>query len=128
MTERNLIRLLEGRSLNSMIAHNQARGFEGLLGNGELFVEVDNSSRAIFVNAKSAELEQQVLYSLGDRLRKLRGILGPQLEEYALLLLLLDDSEPFEDILATAEHDQKISAAEFMDGITWHERNLGDSD
>jgi hypothetical protein len=117
------MRLLEGGSLNSMIAHNQALGFEGLLRNGELFVEVDDSSRALFVNAESAELEQQVLYSLGDRLRKLRDVLGPRLEQYAILLLLLDDSEPFEDILATAEHDQKISAAEFMDGITWHERN-----
>jgi len=106
-----------------MIVTNRARGFEGLLRNGELFVEVDASSRARFVNVESAELEQQVLYSLGDRLRKLRGVLGPRLEQYAILLLLLDDSNSFDDVLKKAEHDQRISAAEFMDGITWHLRN-----
>jgi len=123
MTERNLTRAPD---LRSTIAKNHALGFEGMLRNAELFVETDASLRALFVNVESAELEQQVLYSLGDRLRKLRGVLGPRLEEYATLLWLLDDREPFQDVLETAEHDKQISAAEFMDGITWHVRNPGE--
>ena len=111
--------------LKSTIAKNQALGFEGLLRNARLFVDADPCSRADFVSVESAELEQYLLNSIGDRLRKLRGILGPRLEQYAVLLLLLDDREPFEDVLETAEFDQEISAAEFMDRIVWDLENPG---
>src|SRR5437868_12085313 len=113
MTERNLTRVSD---LRSTTAENRALGFEGMLRNAELFVETDASLRALFVNVESEELEQQVLYSLGDRLRKLRAVLGPRLEEYATLMWLLDDREPFQAVLEAAEHDKKIPAAEFMDG------------
>ena len=127
MTERNLTRVSGDVDLRQTIESNNALGFEGMLRNAELFVVTDHFFRALFVNTASAELEQQVLYSLGDRLRKLRNVLGPRLEEYALLLWLLDESDPFKDVLATAKHDERISAAEFMDGITWHVRNADDS-
>lgn len=123
MTKPHLMRLLNGRSLRSVVAHNQAIGFEGILRNAELFVEIGANSRAVFVNVESAELEQEVLNSLGDRLTKLRAVLGPRLEEYATLLWLLENETPFEEVLETAKHDSQISAAEFMDGITWLDRH-----
>ena len=105
--------------LKSTIAKNQALGFEGLLRNARLFVEANPCLRADFVNGESAELEQRLLNSIGDRLRKLRGILGPRLEQYAVLLLVLDDRKSFEDVLGTAKADQQMSADEFLAWLVW---------
>ena len=126
MTERKLMRMLQGFSLPAIIAHNQAGGFEGMLRNGELYVEVEPSLQALFVNEESAEIEKHILFLIGDRLRKLRSVLGRRLEEYALLIWLLAETEPFERVLQQADFHGMISAAEFMDRITWDYRNPPD--
>lgn len=63
------------------IDRNWAIGFEGVLRQARLFIDADPHLRAEDFSIEASSVQELLLVQIGSRLRMLRAILGPRLEQ-----------------------------------------------